>query len=153
MQGLVYFSRQDCSEPEGRSSKCWWLQQAGEPAAQQGCQGHRGSGTDLTEEQGDAKLPGQGHHSSGDGDQGQPRPWCQTLLQGSGTTEARPGSWVRALWSPRFPGISAGCFWQGPRNEASPIALCLALMDVLRLHRVWAGWAQRDKALALGRDC
>lgn len=67
---------------------------------------------------------------------------CWTRLQGLGTAGARPGSLVRGLWSLRFPGITAGCFWQGPRNEASPTDLCLALREVLRLLCLCWPWAQ-----------
>lgn len=98
-----------------------------EPAAEQGCQECRALGRDLAEEQCSPVLPEQGHHSmSGDSDRGSRDRGCQTGRQGLGTSEARPGSQVRGLWSPGFPGIPAGCFWQGPRNEASPTALCLA---------------------------
>lgn len=104
-------------------------------------------------EQGSPTLPEQGHRSSGDCDRGSRDRDCQTRLQGLGTAEARPRSQVRGLWSPRFPGIPAGCFWQGPRNEASATALCLAQVEVLKLCRVCAGRGHRAKALVLGRGC
>lgn len=71
---------------------------------------------------------------------------CQTSLQGLGACEARPGSQVRGLWSPRFPGIPAGCFWQRPRNEASPAALCLAPDGCAQAAPCLCSlWAQRDR--------